>query len=90
VFLDDCGNVVRQTRVYSDEIDNFDGAWAEGHWKEGWCDLNGILERLIFLVVCEDLPIAELETRAVEYSRPLSYFSSIPSSFELKRTRLRE
>jgi hypothetical protein len=41
VFLDDCGNVVRQMRVYSDEVDNFDGAWAEGHWKEGWCELNG-------------------------------------------------
>ncbi|KAL3492738.1 hypothetical protein BJX62DRAFT_235896 [Aspergillus germanicus] len=41
VFLDDCGNVLRQMRVYSDEVDNFDGAWAEGHWKESWCDLRG-------------------------------------------------
>ncbi|CAG8016767.1 unnamed protein product [Penicillium nalgiovense] len=36
VFLDDCGNVVRQVRVNSDEVDNFDGAWFEGSWKDGW------------------------------------------------------
>ncbi|KAL4860437.1 hypothetical protein BDV12DRAFT_209422 [Aspergillus spectabilis] len=36
VFLDDCGNVVKKIRETSDEIDNFDGAWFEGHWKEGW------------------------------------------------------
>jgi hypothetical protein len=36
VFFDDCGNVVRQMRVVSDEVDNFDGAWSEGSWKEGW------------------------------------------------------
>ncbi|KAJ5130694.1 uncharacterized protein N7515_006733 [Penicillium bovifimosum] len=36
VFLDDCGNVVRQMRVDSNEVDNFDGAWSEGSWKDGW------------------------------------------------------
>lgn len=30
VFLDDCGNVIRQMRVVSNEVDNFDGAWSEG------------------------------------------------------------
>ena len=41
VFLDDCGNVVRQMRVDSEEVDNFDGAWFEGSWKEGWVGLRG-------------------------------------------------
>ncbi|KAI9376426.1 hypothetical protein BJX61DRAFT_530841 [Aspergillus egyptiacus] len=36
MFLDDCGNVVRKISETADEIDNFDGAWFEGHWKEGW------------------------------------------------------
>ncbi|OJJ53654.1 hypothetical protein ASPSYDRAFT_94161 [Aspergillus sydowii CBS 593.65] len=35
-FLDDCGNLVRKERVTWDQVDNFDGAWFEGHWKEGW------------------------------------------------------
>ncbi|KAI3098440.1 hypothetical protein CBS147333_9075 [Penicillium roqueforti] len=36
VFVDDCGNLVRKKRAKRDEVDNFDGAWLEGHWKEGW------------------------------------------------------
>ncbi|CAP93003.1 hypothetical protein E8E15_003093 [Penicillium rubens] len=43
VFWDDCGNVVRQWRVEDDGAeDNFDGAWAEGAWKENF--INGIGE----------------------------------------------
>lgn len=43
VFWDDCGNVVRQWRVEDDGVeDNFDGAWAEGAWKENF--INGIGE----------------------------------------------
>ncbi|KAL3456199.1 hypothetical protein BJX64DRAFT_281531 [Aspergillus heterothallicus] len=42
VFVDDCGNLVRKTRAKWDEVDNFDGAWLEGHWKEGWaCNPEG-------------------------------------------------
>ena len=36
VFLDDCGNVVRQMRVDSNKVDNFNGAWFEGSWKDVW------------------------------------------------------
>ncbi|KAL4935225.1 hypothetical protein BDV06DRAFT_217579 [Aspergillus oleicola] len=27
-------------RVDSDQVDNFDGAWANGHWKEGWSEVG--------------------------------------------------
>lgn len=37
VFLDDCGNVVRQWRVKNDgSEDNYDGAWHEDLWKEAF------------------------------------------------------
>ncbi|KAJ5089842.1 hypothetical protein N7532_008526 [Penicillium argentinense] len=35
VFLDDCGNVVRQWRVHNDgSEDNYDGTWFERVWKD--------------------------------------------------------
>lgn len=36
VFLDDCGNVVRQLRVEPGWVDNFDAAWVGGHWDEAY------------------------------------------------------
>lgn len=41
VFLDDCGNVVKQITEDSRTADNFDGAWFEGRWKDGWCSNPG-------------------------------------------------
>ncbi|KAJ5674681.1 uncharacterized protein N7477_004615 [Penicillium maclennaniae] len=44
VFLDDCGNVVRQWRVHNDgSEDHFDGAWFERTWKGDFeCDKGEI------------------------------------------------
>ncbi|KAJ5550594.1 hypothetical protein N7535_001463 [Penicillium sp. DV-2018c] len=42
VFLDDCGNVVRQWRVHNDgSEDNYDGAWFERLWKEAFASRFG-------------------------------------------------
>lgn len=38
VYLDDCGNVVRQNRVDSDEVSNFEGSWFEGSWVPSFED----------------------------------------------------
>ncbi|KAJ5086406.1 hypothetical protein NUU61_007713 [Penicillium alfredii] len=34
IYLDDCGNVVRQERVDATSVSNFDGLWFDGAWKE--------------------------------------------------------
>jgi hypothetical protein len=42
VFLDDCGNIVRQWRVEEGGGDDcFDGCWADGNWKEFFIDGTG-------------------------------------------------
>lgn len=49
VFLDDCGNAVRQLRVHNDEKeDNYDGAWFELFGKR---PLHLILEKLALLIM---------------------------------------
>ncbi|KAL4924763.1 uncharacterized protein BDV17DRAFT_295128 [Aspergillus undulatus] len=35
VYLDDCGNMVRQERRNAEEADNFFGSWHGGNWKDG-------------------------------------------------------
>lgn len=42
MFLDDCGNVVRQWWT-DDEVEDFDvdGTWNEGVWEEDFCTGRG-------------------------------------------------
>jgi hypothetical protein len=85
VFVDDCGNLVRKKRAKPDEVDNFHGAWLEGHWKEGWaCDPDGGELGAAYLprgvrgppIICSQ--VGFMQSRASEQATTL-YYTNLPN-----------